>query len=63
MLASKHSGLTWVLYAQHFAILVLKDNKLKTCSKQLTLSIINTVLVKKVWFHFTTPTPNPQNIP
>lgn len=42
------------LYAQHFAVLVLKD-KLKTCSNQLTLSIINTELVKKVWFHLTTP--------
>lgn len=58
MLAPKHRGSAEFSTHNILQFLVLKDNKLKTCPKQLTLSIINTVLVKKIWFHLTNPSPN-----
>lgn len=57
MFASKHCGSTEFSTHNILQFLVLKDNKLKTCPKQLTLSIINTVLVKKDLVPFDHPVP------
>lgn len=57
MIAPKHCGSAEFSTHNILQFLVLKDYKLKTCPKQLTLLIINTVLVKKDLVPFDYPVP------